>query len=125
MRRHVDSLDETLKNLVLFRDEREWERFHTPRNLAAALAIEVSELQEALLWKSDEEVTSFLASDPGRRDTQREIADVLIYALLLCHGAGIDPILAIGEKLAENAAKYPVELSRGQAVKYTRLRPNH
>lgn len=121
----MDSLDETLKNLVLFRDEREWERFHTPRNLAAALAIEVSELQEALLWKSDEEVTSFLASDPGRRDTQREIADVLIYALLLCHGAGIDPILAIGEKLAENAAKYPVELSRGQAVKYTRLRPNH
>jgi NTP pyrophosphatase (non-canonical NTP hydrolase) len=124
MKRQSDSLHETLKNLVAFRDEREWGRFHTPRNLAAALAIEVSELQEALLWKSDDEVRSFLISDQGKREAQEEIADVLIYALLLCHEAGIDPILAIEEKLAQNAVKYPVDLSRGNAAKYTDLHPH-
>jgi NTP pyrophosphatase (non-canonical NTP hydrolase) len=107
--------------ILAFRDAREWAQFHTPRNLAAAVAIEVSELQETMLWKTDAEVQSDL-KDPTRRVRMRhEVADVLIYALLFAHAIGADPVEAIREKLASNNAKYPVDKARGSALKYTEL----
>jgi hypothetical protein len=92
-----------------------------PRNLAAAIAIEAGELQEALLWQSDAEVGKFLGNSAGRKTVERELADIFIFSLLFCHDLGIDPIEAVQSKLAENAAKYPAELSRGSAAKYTEL----
>ena len=112
-----------IHEIVAFRDERDWAKFHTPRNLAAALSIEVSELQELMLWKSDDETASLLASAGGHRDAAFELADVLIYALLFCHTLGIEPLEAIRSKMAENARKYPVEAVKGIALKYTQLRP--
>ena len=117
----MDSLQDTIKSLLAFRDERAWAQFHTPRNLAAAIAIEAGELQEALLWKSDGEVKRFLRNTAGRKRVERELADVLIFSILFCHDLGIDPIEAVRSKLTENAAKYPAELSCGSAVKYTEL----
>jgi NTP pyrophosphatase (non-canonical NTP hydrolase) len=112
----VDSL---LAEIVAFRDERDWAQFHKPKNLAAALAIEAAELQEVMLWKDKAEVADLVASKPGHGKLSDEIADVLIYALLFCDAAGIDPDAAVRIKLKKNAEKYPVDLAKGSAKKYT------
>lgn len=118
----MDSLREILGAIAKFRDDRDWAQFHTPRQLGAAIAIEAGELQQAMLWKSDEQVASLVAEPAGRSELAREVADVLIFGLLFCHAIGIDPIGAIGDKLEENAEKYPVEFAKGRAAKYTSLR---
>jgi dCTP diphosphatase len=116
-----DSLEDLLGEIRSFRDAREWERFHTVRQLAAALSVEAAELQETMLWKTDDEVTASLGDDPFRARVGHEIADVLIYSLLLCHACGLDPAAVIRTKLRLNAEKYPLDLARGSAKKYTEL----
>jgi NTP pyrophosphatase (non-canonical NTP hydrolase) len=118
----MDSLKETSDRLIQFRDERDWAQFHTPRNLASAIAVEAGELQETLLWQTDREVNEFLVNIDGLKAVERELADILAFSLLFCNDLSIDPIEAVKSKLAENAAKYPVDLSRGSAAKYTELR---
>jgi dCTP diphosphatase len=115
----VAELSDVLSQLVRFRDERDWAQFHTPRNLAAALAVEAAELQELMLWKSDAEVDELLTR--RRQDVERECADVMIYALLLCQAIGADPEAIVREKLVVNGQKYPVDKARGSAAKYTEL----
>lgn len=109
-----DVLEELIEEIVRFRDEREWAQFHTPRNLAMALSVEAGELLERFLWLQNEGG----AEEDGIAE---EVADVLIYALLLCHSQGIDPAEAIRAKLTRNEEKYPVELARGKATKWDRL----
>jgi dCTP diphosphatase len=75
-----------------------------------------------MLWETDDEVTKLLETADGRSTIPGEIADVLIYGLLLCDATGIDPVTAIQEKLIENERKYPAELARGNAAKYTELK---
>ena len=116
---------QALTNAILaFRDERDWSQFHTPSNLATALSVETGELQEELLWKTESEVADVLESQVGHGRLSDEIADVLIYALLFAHAAGIDPEEAIKIKLEKNAEKYPVDLARGRATKYDKLEPD-
>ena len=110
-----------VKQILAFRDERDWAQFHTPKNLAAALAIEAAELQELMLWKSEREVVDLINSKPGHGKLSDEIADVLIYGILFCESAGIDPEVAIRIKLKKNAEKYPVGEAKGNAKKYTDL----
>jgi NTP pyrophosphatase (non-canonical NTP hydrolase) len=117
----MDKLTDILKRIIAFRDERDWSQFHTPKNLSAALAIEASELQEVLLWKTDTEIQEFLSEPSNKARLTRELADVLIYALLLCIRMESDPIEIINRKLEENAKKYPVELAKGSAAKYDEL----
>jgi len=117
----MSTFGELTRQILAFRDERNWKQFHHPRNLAAALAIESGELQELMLWKTDDEVRELINSPDGKQKMSAEIADVLIFALLFCNAAGIDAIDAIREKLIENARKYPVTLSRNNATKYTDL----
>jgi NTP pyrophosphatase (non-canonical NTP hydrolase) len=74
-----------------------------------------------MLWKTDEEVAELLGTDDGHGIVSDEIADVLIYALLFCEAAGVDPAAAIRVKLRKNVEKYPVELARGTATKYDDL----
>jgi NTP pyrophosphatase (non-canonical NTP hydrolase) len=116
----------TLADLVAavcrFRDERDWAEFHTPKNLAAATAIEAAELQERFLWKTDAEVDRDLADAAKRAGVADEIADVVMFAMLLADRLGIDLAEAITAKLAANEKKYPVNLARGNARKYTELR---
>lgn len=118
----MDRLIDITRKIVTFRDKRSWSKFHTPRHLVAALSIEASELQEALLWKSDQEISSFARSRRGKRILHEEIADVLILSLLFCHTMNIEPISAIKTKLKQNAKKYPIKLSKGNATKYTDLK---
>ena len=96
-----------------FRDERDWAQFHNAKDLAAGLSIEAGELLEQFLWKQPKE------ADPAK--VQAELADVLIFALLLAHEQKIDLTQAITQKLAENALKYPVEKAKGRATKYDEL----
>ena len=119
LRTPMSTLGDLLRDVVAFRDERDWGQFHTPKNLAAALAIEASEIQEELLWKTDKDVGDALTEPDSRQRLEDEIADVLIYALLLCDSAGVEPSSAIRAKLRKNAAKYPVDLAHGNAQKYT------
>ena len=115
----------TLADLVAavrrFRDDRDWAQFHTPKNLAAATAIEAAELQERFLWKTDADVDQDLADAAKRAGVADEIADVVMFAMLLADRLGIDLAEAIPAKLAANARKYPVKLARGNARKYTEL----
>lgn len=104
-----------------FRDAREWSQFHTPKHLAAALAIEAAELQECFLWKTDAEVEAEMAGGPKRDAVAEEVADVLMFALLLADRLGLDVGQVIAAKLAANERKYPVTLARGSARKYTEL----
>ena len=96
--------------IIAFRDAREWGQFHTPPQLAAALSIEAAELQETMLW-----------GKPPSSRTTLELADVLIYALTLCHDLGLDPEDIVRGKLEFNAERYPVEKSRGNATKWSDL----
>src|SRR5258707_8402984 len=97
--------------LRTFAQERDWEQFHTPRNLASALSVEAAELLEHFLWvpsSPDEAVT-----DEKRGQIGDEIADVLIYLVRLADVLAIDIVSATDSKLAKNALKYPVALARG------------
>jgi len=112
---------EIIRELVAFRDEREWKQFHTPRQLAAALSIEVGELQQTMLWKTDEEVALALNDQEVRSEIGDEIADVLSFVLLLAHDLGLDPADLIRSKLKKNEERYPAEKSRGRSTKYDKL----
>jgi dCTP diphosphatase len=120
--RGMPDFTDLLDRIQQFRDERNWKQFHSPKNLAAAISIEVGELQETMLWKLDEEVQQLLAQKEKKQEISDEIADVLILSLLFCDSANIDPLEAIEKKLAKNAAKYPVELAKNRSDKYTELK---
>lgn len=118
----MNELQDLTRAIVAFRDRRDWQQFHSLRNLAAGLSIETAELQELLLWKTDADVDDFVRSLSGRQRLSEEIADVFIFGLLLCHEAGVEPIPAVLRKLRQNAKQYPVRLAKGRALKYTELR---
>jgi dCTP diphosphatase len=117
------SSDDSLKNLTnalrKFAAERDWDQFHTPANLAAALSIEVAELQEHFLWTTPAEAEGIVAKH--RQRIAEEIGDVLLYLIRLADKVGIEPVEAARQKLDLNATKYPVEKARGNHKKYTEL----
>lgn len=106
---------------IEFRDARNWERYHSLKNLAMGLSIEAAELQELFLWKDDVEASAFLVSEDGRRRVSEELADVMLFVLYIAHAAGIDVSLAVESKIKLNAEKYPVEKCWGSNKKYTEL----
>lgn len=102
-----------------FARERDWEQFHTPKDLALALGIEVAELQEHMLWTPGDR--SLERVQERRQEVAHEVGDILIYLLRFCDVTGIDPLQAATEKLELNAGKYPIHKSRGNSRKYTEL----
>ncbi len=112
------------RDLLQFRDERNWAQFHDLRNLIVSLNLEAAELLELTQWKSDAEMAA-LAGDPTTHEAlSDECADVLLYLLLIADNAGIDLETAARNKLAKNAARYPVEKSYGTSRKYTQFNKN-
>ena len=120
-RRAPATLADLVAAVAAFRDARDWAQFHKPKDLAAAIAIEAGELQERFLWKTDAEVDQDLADAAKKAGVADEIADVVMFAMLLSDRLGIDLAEAIAAKLAANERKYPVKLARGSARKYTEL----
>ncbi|HEY1848582.1 MAG TPA: nucleotide pyrophosphohydrolase [Opitutaceae bacterium] len=109
------------ERVLSFVRERDWEQFHSPKNLSMALAAEAGELMEHFLWAGPEESRAVAASPAKRAKIADELADVVIYALEFANATGLDVAASIDAKIAANAAKYPVEKSRGKSAKYTEL----
>jgi dCTP diphosphatase len=116
-------MDELIKAVLAFRDERDWRPFHNPKDLAISVALEAAELLEHFQWKSPAEVEAFLGDEPNRTRVGQEMADVLILLISMADAVGIDLREAARLKLQENARKYPVERARGNARKYDALAP--
>jgi dCTP diphosphatase len=113
----TDSLEGLMRALRKFATERDWDQFHSPKNLACALSVEAAELLEHFQWSSDNQA---LPADQLEA-VSHEIADVLLYLIRLADKLGIDPVAAATAKLVLNAQKYPIDLSRGSSKKYTEL----
>jgi NTP pyrophosphatase (non-canonical NTP hydrolase) len=114
-----DALGELRDALRRFAAERDWEQFHSPKNLAIALSVEASELLERFQWLSDTESQSLSAID--RAPVEQEMADVLLYLIRLADKLDVDLAAAARQKMQINAEKYPVEKARGNRKKYTEL----
>lgn len=107
--------------LLQFRDERNWEQFHTLKNLIISVSLEASELLELTQWKTDEELARLKTDDSFQQHLRDECADVLLYLLLVANEGGFDLLKAAQEKINKNAQRYPVEQAYGSARKYTAL----
>ena len=116
MNSELHALTEALR---AFAREREWEQFHSPKNLASALAVEAAELLEHFQWLTEAQSRELPADKKAQ--VGAEAADVLLYLLQLCDKLGIDLAEAARAKLKANAEKYPVERARGSSRKYTEI----
>ena len=103
--------EETVKKILQFTEDRDWDQFHSPENLAKSIAIEAGELLECFQWSPD--------YDPEH--TAEELADVMNYCIQLADKLSLDMDTILLDKLAKNAKKYPVEKARGSNLKYTEL----
>jgi len=109
---------ESLKvQVALFAKERDWEKYHSPKNLAMGLSIEASELSEIFLWLSEEESQNLPESKLA--ELKEEIGDIMIYLTNLANKFDLDPIECAKRKIEINKAKYPSEIVKGSAKKYT------
>jgi NTP pyrophosphatase (non-canonical NTP hydrolase) len=108
-----------LKEMLAFRHDRDWEKFHTTRNLASALCVEAAELLDIFRWARDSEISSI--ANQQRSDIESEIADVAILLMYLCNDLDISLEDVIRKKLEVNRKKYPVEKVKGVSTKYYNL----
>ncbi len=111
-----DSMKELTDNIVAFRDARNWKQFHNPKDLAISISLEAAELLEVFQWSgSDTE------ADTEKKITKikEELADVLIYSILMGNDLGLDISEIVNNKLEENKRKYPADKAYGKADKYT------
>jgi NTP pyrophosphatase (non-canonical NTP hydrolase) len=102
-------LKELIEKILLFRDERNWKQFHTPENLSKSIAIEAAELLENFQW----------SNDFNKDRVIEELADVMIYSVMMADTLKVDIIKIMEDKLMKNSTKYPVEKSKGNSKKYT------
>lgn len=109
-------MNNLIKKLRDFASERDWEQFHSPKNLAMALSVEVSEIVEIFQWMKEEE--SYNLNPEKLQRFREEIGDVMIYLTKLADKFGIDPLEAAKEKIEINEKKYPADVVRGKAKKY-------
>ena len=112
-------LESIQKKIISFRNERDWAQFHDPKNLAEALSIEAGELLENFLWKTTEQSRNLTTEELS--NVKHEIADIFIFLTYLCDEYKIDLLREVENKIAHNAAKYPVEKAKGSNRKYTHL----
>lgn len=112
-------LNSLIESLRQFSKDRDWDQFHSPKNLACALSVEAAELLENFQWLSEEQSRALSAEK--RAEVGEEIADVFLYLLQLSDKLEIDLIGSARRKLLLNAEKYPVDKSRGTSTKYTKL----
>ncbi|MBS4063214.1 MAG: nucleotide pyrophosphohydrolase [Chitinophagaceae bacterium] len=109
----MKEIEEITKALIDFRNERDWEQFHNPKDLALAINVEAGELLELFLWKKAEEA--------NKEKIKEELADILAYSFLLAEKYGFDVKDIVMNKIKINGEKYPVDKSKGSAKKYNEL----
>ena len=109
----MNEINELTKALVTFRNERDWEQFHNPKDLAIALNIEAAELLELFLWKGHEEANI--------DKIKEELADVFAYAFLIAEKYNLNVTEIVSDKIKLNAEKYPINKAKGKSTKYNQL----
>lgn len=115
----MSDLKRLTKNIIAFRDARDWKQFHNPKDVALSLMLEAAELGEHFQWKNEKEVKDYIKTH--KKEISDELADVLYWVLLFSHDLGIDIAKASENKLKETAKKYPVNKAKGKHLKYNRL----
>jgi dCTP diphosphatase len=113
----MDKLKHLQQQLQDFADERDWDQFHSPKNLSMALSVEASELVECFQWLTEEQSQNL--SPKQYQAVVDEMADVQVYLLRLATKLDVNILEAVEQKMVKNAAKYPAELVKGSAKKYT------
>lgn len=114
----ADKIKQITEALVAFRNERNWQQFHNPKDLALALSIEAAELNELYLWKQTEDEWKEIREQKIRE----ELADIFAYAFLLAEKYDLDVLQIVQEKIRKNGEKYPVDKSYNISTKYTDLK---
>jgi dCTP diphosphatase len=117
--KRASQMDDLVESVRRFAADRDWDQFHSPRNLVLALVGEVGELAAELQWIPDAEVVERLADPKAKSDVAAELADVLNYLLRLADVLEIDLAEALIKKIAINETRYPVDKVRGSSAKYT------
>jgi NTP pyrophosphatase (non-canonical NTP hydrolase) len=120
----MKDIDKLKKVIARFRDDRDWDKFHSLQNLVSAMSIEVSELAELFLWKDDGEIKKLLVNPDYKQKVKDECADILNYLILISDNVEFDLIEASYHKIENNNNKYPVSKSFGIAKKYNELDDN-
>lgn len=112
----MEDIEEIIEALVKFRNERDWAQFHDTKNLAVALSIEASELNELFLWKDSKE-----SENLDKEKIKEELADIFAYAFLIAEKHNLDVKQIVLDKIKRNGEKYPVDKAKGTAKKYNEL----
>lgn len=115
----MGEIKEITEKIKRFRDERDWKQFHNHKDVALSLVLEAAEVLEHFQWKSQSEVENH--GNTCKHEIADELADVAVYLFELADNLGIDLPLAIEQKIAKNAKKYPVDKSKGRHTKYCNL----
>ncbi|WP_297991825.1 nucleotide pyrophosphohydrolase [uncultured Clostridium sp.] len=105
-------MENTINRIRKFRNDRDWNKFHSPSNLAKAISIEAAELLEEFLWDNE---------NYNKQNVEEELADVMIYCLHMADALNVDINEIINSKMNKNEKKYPIEKSKGNSKKYTEL----
>lgn len=104
-------MNELIEQIIKFNEERDWDQFHSPENLAKSISIEAGELLECFQWNNDYNIN----------EVKEELADVINYCLLLSEKLDLDPIQIVTEKMKKTAIKYPLDKAKGKSTKYNKL----
>ena len=115
----MSEIKKLTEKIIEFRNERDWEQFHKPKDLAISLSLEASELLEHFQWKSNEEIEEYIKNN--KEEIGDELGDVFNYLLIMAHDFGIDLADVAMKKIEKNKAKYPVEKAKGKHTKYNKL----
>lgn len=110
----MNEIKQLTEKILKFRDARDWQKFHNPKDLSLSLSLEASELLETFQWKTSEE-----AVEKNLNNMKDELADIFIYTLLFANETGIDLGKAVEQKIQKNNDKYPVDKAYGRNAKYT------
>lgn len=113
------SIQDLTRDIVAFRDARDWKQFHSPKNLSMSLVLEATEVMEHFQWKNEQEIQDYVTTH--REDIGEELADTLYYILLISQDLGIDIVDMAQKKLKKNEAKYPISKAKGKHTKHNKL----
>lgn len=116
----MNELDDLIKQIIVFRDDRDWKQFHNFKDVALSLSLEASEVVEHFQWKNKEEVNEYIKTH--KNEIGEELADVLYWVLLMSHDLQIDILDTLDKKMKKNEKKYPVNKSKGKHTKYNKLK---
>jgi len=115
----MNQLDNLTKQIIKFRDARNWKQFHKPKDMALSLVLEAGEVMELFQWKDEAEAKRYVLTN--QENIGEELADVLYWVLLMSHDFNIDILEALDKKMKKNEIKYPVEKAKGNHKKYNEL----